>query len=225
MCKCVCVFECVWNHEWNLFIFSFGDRNKSDSGTNQSCFLFTAPFYSSCDKVLSAYCVLLCAGLVLGETQSPGGEGHQESIQPRMRRFWWGEARIGEHRTRESPTLWGAVADGKLHLSTLELEEFTTQRRGGGVRQAERRTCAKALDTRQQACSGKGECSRVVGEVIPGSPVAHVLYCHLIILFPWWDKSNVIPMFIGRRWELREEVICSRLPTSEGKAGTPICWA
>ena len=71
-----------------------------------------------------------------------------------------------------------------VHLSTFELEEFTTQRRGGGVRQAERRTCAKALDTREQACSGKGECSRVVGEVIPGSPVAHVLYCHLIILFP-----------------------------------------
>ena len=142
MCKCVCVFECVWNHEWNLFIFSFGDRNKSDSGTNQSCFLFKAPFYSSCDKVLSAYCVLLCAGLVLGETQSPGGEGHQESIQPRMRRFWWGEARTGEHRTGESPTLWGAVADGKCTFEYIWVGRIhDTEKRGRGTTGREKNVC------------------------------------------------------------------------------------
>ena len=70
-----------------IYISVLGTGTKVIVELTNLVFLFTAPFYSSCDKVLFTYCVLMCVGLVLGKTQSPGGEGHQDSIQPRVTRF------------------------------------------------------------------------------------------------------------------------------------------
>ena len=78
---------CVFVHIHGIYLyFSFGDRSKSDSGTNLvpcSQSLLIVPvirFYS-----LTVFS--LCARPVLGETQTPGGEGHQKPIQPSVTRF------------------------------------------------------------------------------------------------------------------------------------------
>lgn len=188
-------------------------------------FLFTAPFFSSCDKVLFTYCVLMCAGLVLGKTQSPGGEGHQESTQPRVTKFWWGEARVGEHRTGVSTTLWGAVEDGKCTFDYIWVGRIhDTEKRGRGTIGREKSMCKGFVhegagmfrEGRVLSCGERRNTrvpcgSSALLSLNPPISLMREVKCH--------------PHVIGRRWELREEVICSTLPTSEGKAGTPVCWA
>lgn len=190
-------------HTQNLFLFQlWGHEQKQQR--NQPCSFFTVPPHSSCVKILLTYSVL-CARLMLGETQFPGEEGHQNPIWSRVTKVlmgvkWgrespWAEWPLpGEPwKTARGNDIWAGYVDWKNSWCREEGKEPCRQRE---------EHVQRLLTWVSQGCSEKGDCSCVVGEVIArvtcglsallsfNSPIPMIskMYSHFIGSKPKWRR-------------------------------------